>query len=84
MKLHILKITDRDDSHSDDQYFTIKSLRERILTEWYDIWGENHLPHEQDYTKEQIETSDEDMFSWLNTWGFDIEIVYTITENDLN
>ena len=83
MKLHILKVTDRDDQNSDIQYFTIKSLREKILTEWYDIWSELHLPHEQDYTKEQIKTSDEDMFSWLNGWGYDVEIILTITENDL-
>jgi hypothetical protein len=83
MKIHILKITDRDDRNSDDQYHTIKSLREYILNEWYDIWEEMHAPHEQDYTKEQIKESDEDMFSWLNGWGYDIEIIYTITEKDI-
>lgn len=83
MKIHILKITDRDDTNSDVLYHTIKSLREYILNEWYDVWEEMHKPHEQDYTKEQIKESDEDMFSWLNGWGFDIEIIYTITEKDI-
>jgi hypothetical protein len=83
MKLHILKLTDRDDTNSDIQYFTIKRLRDYILKDWYDVWEEMHAPHKQDYTKEQIESSDEDMFSWLNGWGYDIEIILTITENDL-
>lgn len=83
MKLHILKLTDQEDHREDPQYYTIKKLRDYILKDLYDIWGEIHAPHEQDYTKEQIESSDEDMFSWLNGWGYDIEIIYTITENDL-
>ena len=83
MKLHILKLTDRDDANSDVQYFTIKKLRDYILKDWYDVWEEMHAPHVQEITKEQIESSDEDMFSWLNGWGYDIEIIYTITENDL-
>jgi len=83
MKLHILKITDREDRNMDESYFTIKGLRDQILNEWYDIWGE-HKEDPQDYTKEQIKTSDEDMFSWLNGWGYDVETILTITENDLN
>jgi hypothetical protein len=82
MKIEVLKVTDRDSS-SDGQYFTIKTLRDQILNEWYDIWGENHQPHEQDYTKEQIKSSDEDMFSWLNSWGYDVEVVLIITEKDI-
>ena len=83
MKLHILKIENREDLNEDPQYYTIQSLRERVLLDWYDMWEELHAPHEQDYTKEQIKLSDEDLFDWLNGWGYDIEIVYTITENDL-
>ena len=81
MKLHILKITDRDSS-SDDMYYTIKGLRETIINVWYDTWDENR-EEPQDYTKEQIKESDEDLFSWLNGWGYDVEVIYTITENDL-
>jgi len=82
MKLHILKITGRDDRDIDVSYFTIKRLRDQILNEWYEVWGE-HKEDPQDYTKEQIKESDEDMFDWLNGWGYDIEIILTITENDL-
>ena len=82
MKLHILKVKDRSDIWSDDMFYTIKGLREQVLNEWYDIWGEDK-EEPQDYTKEQIQTSDEDMFSWLNTWGYDVETILTITENDL-
>jgi hypothetical protein len=82
MKLHILKIKDRDDVWSDSMYYTIKGLRETIINVWYDTWDENR-EEPQDYTKEQIETSDEDMFSWLNGWGYDVEVILTITENDI-
>jgi hypothetical protein len=80
MKLHILKITDRDDRNSDDQYFTIKSLREQILNEWFEIW--ETMPTEE--IREKLKTDDEYMFDWLSGWGFNVEVILTITENDLN
>jgi hypothetical protein len=80
MKLHILKITDRDDNNSDDQYFTIKSLREQILNEWFEIW--ESMPTEE--IREKLKTDDEYMFDWLSGWGFNVEVILTITENDLN
>lgn len=85
MKLHILKVTDRDDSSSftDVQYFSIKSLREQVLNEWYDIWGER-TDDPQDYSKEQIKESDEDLFSYMDSWGFDVEVIFIVTEKDLN
>ena len=83
MKLHILKIEDSYNGSSDDpMYYTIKRLRETIINVWYDTWGEG-IDEPQNYTKEQIKTSDEDMFSWLNGWGYDVETILTITENDL-
>jgi len=82
-KLHILKLTDRD-STSDSQYYTIKQLRDRVLNDWYDMWEELHAPHEQDYTKEQVAQSDEDLFEWLNGWGYDIEVILTVTNEDFN
>jgi len=78
MKLHILKISDRDDHTSDPMYYTMKGLREQILNEWYDIWGE-HI----DYSKEQIRESDDNLFEYLNSWNFDVEVILTITEKDL-
>ena len=78
MKIHILKITDRDDNTSDPMYYTIKGLREQVLNEWYDIWGE-HI----DYSKEQIKESDDNLFEYLNSWNFNVEVILTLTENDL-
>lgn len=83
MKLHILKVTDQDDSNF-ESYFTIKTLREQVLNEWYDVWGGNHLPHEQDYTKEQIKSSDDDLFSYMGSWGYNVEVIFIVTETDLN
>jgi hypothetical protein len=81
MKLHILKVTDRDSS-SDDMYYTIKGLRDQVLNEWYDVWGE-HKEEPQDYTKDQIKTSDEHLFDYMNSWNFNVEIILTLTEKDI-
>lgn len=86
MKLHILRLTNRDDLNEDPQYYTIKGLRERVLLDWYDMWGQYHNKYwegEQDYTKEDIASSDEHLFDYMDSWGYDIETIYTITENDL-
>ena len=82
MRLNILKVTDRDDHTSDPMYYTLKKLRENAVGVWYDTWDE-HRDKPQDYTKEQINESDDDLFYWLNGWGFDVEVIYTITESDL-
>jgi orotate phosphoribosyltransferase-like protein len=78
MKLHILKVTDRDSS-SDDMYYTIKGLRDQVLNEWYDVW--ETMPQED--FKEQLRTSDEHLFDYMNSWNFNVEIILTITENDI-
>ena len=80
MKLHILKITDRDDEKSDPMYNTIKGLRERVLKDWFDLW--ETMPTEE--MREKLNTDDEYMIDWLSGWGYDVEIILTITENDLN
>jgi hypothetical protein len=87
MKLHILKITDREDRHTDESYFTIKGLREQVLNEWYDIWSERYNEYwegEQDYSKEDIANSDEHLLDYMDSWGYNVEVIYTITEKDLN
>jgi hypothetical protein len=86
MKIDILKITDLDDVDSDAMYYTIKGLREQVLNEWYDEWGERlneKWEGEQDYTKEQIKESDEDLFGYMDSWNYNVETILTITENDL-
>ena len=80
MKLYILKVTDQDDSQF-ESYYTFKSLREQVLNEWYDIWGE-HKEESQDYTKEQIQNSDEDLISYMGSWGYDVEVVWIGTQDD--
>jgi hypothetical protein len=78
MKLHILKVKDRVDTyHADVMYLTIKGLRERVLNDFYDNWGECEI------TKEQIIESDEKLYDYMTHFGFDIETILTITENDL-
>lgn len=82
-KLHILKLTDPDDSTSDPQYYTIKVLRENIINVWYDLWGENR-EEPQSHTKEQIIESDECLWEYLNDWRFELEIILTLTEEDFS
>jgi hypothetical protein len=81
-RISIYKITDLDDSDSDEMYYTLKGLREQVLNEWYDIWEEIHAPHEQDYTKEQIKESDEDLFGYMDSWNYNVETILEITEDD--
>ena len=33
-------------------------------------------------TKEKIRTDDEFMFDWLSGWGYDVETILEITEDD--
>ena len=79
MKLHILKITDRDDETSDPMYYTIKGLRDRVLTDWYDVW--ETMPTEE--MREKLKTDDEYMIDWLSGWDYNVEVILTITEKDL-
>ena len=71
-----------DDVDSDAIYYTLKGLREQVLNEWYDEWGEHHKPHEQDYTKKQIKESDEDLFGYMDSWNYNVETILEITEDD--
>jgi len=76
MKLHILKIHDRNDHLSDDMFYTIPFLRDLVIKDWYDIWDESSI------TKEQIIESDEKLFDYMDSFGFDVEIIMTLTEKD--
>jgi hypothetical protein len=77
MKLHILKITDRHDVLSDDMFYTIPFLRDRVVKDWYDMWDESTI------TKQQIIESDEMLFDYMDKSGYDVEVILTITEKDL-
>ena len=74
-----------DDSDSDVMYYTLKGLREQVLNEWYDEGGERwneKWEGEQDYTKEQIKESDEDLFGYMDSWNYNVESILEITEDD--
>jgi hypothetical protein len=76
MKLHILKIHDRHDHLSDDMFYTIPFLRDRVIKDFYDMWDETSI------TKEQIIESDEMLFDYMDKSGYDVEIIMTLTEKD--
>jgi hypothetical protein len=77
MKLHILKIHDRNDHLSDDMFYTIPFLRDRVVKDFYDMWDESSI------TKQQIIESDELLFDYMDSFGYDVETILTITENDI-
>jgi hypothetical protein len=77
MKLHILKVHDRNDHLSDDMYYTIPFLRDRVVKDFYDMWNVSPI------TKQQIIESDELLFDYMDSFGFDIETILTITEQDI-
>ena len=77
MKIDILKLKDKEDTSSDEMYFTIKGLREAVLNNFYDNWDSSPI------TKQEIIESDKKMFEYLTSFKYDIETILTITENDL-
>ena len=81
MQVSVLKITNRDDINEDDMFFTIKRLRETVLNDWYDCWVDNES--EDNITKEEIATDDEKLFDFMDEWGYNVEFIITITEQDL-
>jgi len=48
-----------------------------VVKDWYDIWDESTI------TKQQIIESDELLFDYMNSFGYDVEVILTITEKDL-
>ena len=81
MQIQVLRITDQDDPHSDPMYFTPKRLRDQVLNEWYSEWVEEES--ESEITREQIAESDESLFDFMHDWGYNVEIILTITKDDL-
>ena len=77
MKIDILKLKDKEDTSSDELYFTIKGLRNAVINNFYDNWNSSPI------TKQEIIESDKKMFEYLTSFKFDIETILTITENDL-
>jgi hypothetical protein len=58
-------------------YYTIPFLRDRVVKDFYDMWDESSI------TKQQIIESDEMLFDYMDSFGFDIETILTITEQDI-
>ena len=59
-------------------FYTIPFLRDLVIKDWYDIWDESSI------TKEQIIESDEKLFDYMDSFGFDVETILTLTEKDIN
>ena len=76
--IKVYSMKDREDVWSDTEYYTIEGLRRRTLNDWLDEW--ETIPTEE--MREKLKTDDEYLFDWLNGWGYNIENVLTIPEED--
>lgn len=80
-RISIYKLIDEDDLVSDDQYYTLKGLRDYVINEMYEIWEE--FNDERPFTKEQLK-DDENLFKYLEEKGFYIETILEVTTDDFN
>jgi hypothetical protein len=79
-KIIVYKITDKDDL-ADTKYFTLKGLRNYILSDMWDRWNDiDELAN--DYSKKEIEKSDEYLFAYLETWNIQVERIAVLNERD--
>jgi len=79
-KIIVYKITDQDDL-ADTKYFTLKGLKNYILTDMWDKWNDidkstNH------YSKKEIQKSDEYLFAYLETWNIKVERIAVLNETN--
>jgi len=80
-KISIYKLIDEDDLVSDDQYYTLKGLRDYVINKVYEIWEE--FNDERPFTKEELK-DDENLFKYLEEKGFYIETILKVTTDDFN
>jgi hypothetical protein len=71
-KIIIYKIKDADSKKSFASYYTLKGLRNYILTELWDHWDTIDKDC-NDYTKNEIMGSDEYLFAYLESWNYSVQ-----------
>jgi hypothetical protein len=79
-KIIVYKITDEDDL-ADTKYFTLKGLRNYILTDMWDRWNDID-ESANDYSKKEIQKSDEYLFAYLETWNIQVERIAVLNETN--
>jgi hypothetical protein len=68
----IYKITDEEEKKPAPIYFTLGGLRKYILNELWDFY-DNIEEDCNEYSKKEIEESDEYLFAFLYAWGYQVD-----------
>jgi hypothetical protein len=68
----IYKITDLEAKKQASLYFTLKGLRKYILNDLWNYW-DNVEKNCNEYSKNEIENSDEYLFAFLYAWGYEVD-----------
>jgi len=80
-KIIVYKITDKDELAEPPKFFTLKGLRNYILTSMWDRWYDiDELAN--DYSKNEIQKSDEYLFAYLETWNIQVERIAVLNETN--
>jgi hypothetical protein len=77
----IYKITDGDDKKYIPRYYTLKGLRNYILNDMWDYWYNIGGDGTNDFSKKEIEESDEYLFAYLDRWRYQVERIL-ITDDE--
>lgn len=79
----IYKITDEEQKKPTPIYFTLGGLRKYILNELWDYW-DNVEKNCNEYSKKEIEESDEYLFAFLYAWGYKVDRILISDNYPLN
>ena len=82
--IHIWRMTNRDDTFEDAAYYSTKQLRDYIVNDCYDCWEEGNEQDEDTPTKEQLMQDDNILLDYLDTWGYNLECIASIRQEDFN
>jgi hypothetical protein len=79
----IYKIKDKDDHKTKPRYYTLKGLKSYILTDLWDHWADIGGDECNDFSKKEIEESDEYLFAYLDRWNYSIDRILITDEEQM-
>jgi hypothetical protein len=82
-KIIIYKIKDADEKKDRTQHYTLKGLRNYVLTELWDYWEGIGGDDANDYSKQEIEESDEYLFAYLESWDYSVRRILISDEKNM-
>ena len=88
--IHIWRMTNRDDTFEDAVYYTTKQLRDYIVNDCYDCWEEKNPVYwvggnnDDTPTKEQLLQDEDILLNYVDSYGFTLECIATVSQEDFN